>query len=857
MSEDARGDVDPPPDGMGAVGGLSTALEAVRAALAGVGSAVLTAPPGTGKTTLVPPALLDEPWLAGRRILLLEPRRLAARAAAYRMAELMGEPDVGGTVGYRMRLETRVGPKTRIEVITEGVLGRMLQSDPALDGVGLVIFDEFHERSLQTDLGLALTLHARGLFRPDLRVLAMSATLDAEPVAALLGDAAVVRAETEPHPVATRWRDRPVDGPVEPAVAATVRTVLEQEEGDVLAFLPGAAEIMRTAELLAGSLPPEVDLFRLFGMLTREEQDRALRPAPPGRRKVVLASAIAESSLTIEGVRAVVDAGLMRVPRFHAGTGMTRLETVRVTRDAADQRRGRAGRTAPGVCHRLWTRQEDAGLVPLRAPEIREADLAPLVLELAVFGADPGEVPWLEPPAPSSLAQARELLLELGALHAEGTVTPHGRRMATLGIHPRLAHLVIRGAEMGEGPLACDLAALLEERDPMRAEDGAQGRRTVPVDLRLRLDALRRGRRGAPLGTRVDMGTVSRVRQQAEALRRRAGVGAGGGGGGENKLGLLTALAYPDRVGRLRPGSRGRYLLRNGRGVVMEPHDPLAGEPWVVVAELDDRGSEGRVYRAAALSQAEVEAGFGDQAERTDEVVWDDAVGRVRARSVRRLGALVLSEGSLPAPDADAVAAAVCAGIRTRGLGVLGWDKGSVQLRQRLAFLRAADGDPWPDVSDDALLATLESWLAPFLGGARSLGELGRLDPGEALLSTIPWDRRGEMDRMAPSHVEVPSGSRIMVDYADPSAPVLAVRLQEVFGLTATPKVAGGRVPLTLHLLSPAHRPVQVTRDLASFWDEAYFQVRKDLRARYPKHAWPEDPLSAEPTRRARPRPRP
>ncbi len=819
-------------------------LPALRAALAGGVSAVLVAPPGAGKTTLVPLALVDEPWLSGRKILVLEPRRLATRAAAERMAELLGEPGAGGTVGYRMRLETRVGPGTRVEVVTEGILTRMLQSDPSLEGVGLVVFDEFHERSLHADLGLALALHGRRVLRPELRILVMSATLAAEPVAELLGGARLIRSEGRAFPVETRWLERPAEGWIEPHAARAVREALADEEGDVLVFLPGAAEIRRTGEMLRDTgLPASVDVHELFGMLPRDAQDRALRPAPPGRRKAVLASAIAETSLTIEGVRVVVDAGLMRVPRFDPGTGMTRLETMRVTRDAADQRRGRAGRTAPGVCLRLWTRHEDRGLVPARAPEIREADLVALVLELAVWGADPGELRWLDPPPDAATAQARELLAELDAIDAAGAPTTHGREMAALGLHPRLAHMILRGVTLGVGGMACDLAALLEERDFVRA-DGP-----TPTDLRLRMELLSGG--GAGLG-RPDRAALARLRRHAETLLRRTGVEGAGGGRDTAFIGLLTALAYPDRVGRLRPGTRGRFLLRNGKGVALDPADPLAGEEWIAVADLDARGPEGRVYRAAPITAEEVEEAFADQIVQEDEVVWDEAMARVAARRVRRLGVVTLSEGSLRSPDPAAVARALCTGARLTGLQVLPWTKETHQLRDRLEFLHHLDPGSWPSTSDDTLLAELETWLAPFLGGMRALADLGRIDLGEALLARVGWERRSEVDRLAPSHLEVPSGSRIALDYADPEAPALAVKLQEVFGMTETPRVGGGRVPLTVRLLSPAHRPVQVTRDLASFWRDAYFEVRKDLRARYPKHPWPEDPLAAEPTRRTK-----
>jgi ATP-dependent helicase HrpB len=538
-----------------------------------------------------------------------------------------------------------------------------------------------------------------------------------------------------------------------------------------------------------------------------------------------------------------VDGGLMRVPRFDPGTAMTRLETIRVTRDAADQRRGRAGRTGPGVCQRLWTRDEERGLVPARAPEIREADLAPLVLELALWGAAPGDLRWLDPPPDAAVAQARALLAELDALDTAGGLTAHGREMAALGLHPRLAHMLLRGAAAGAGGVACDLAALLEERDVLRGQDGPP-----PTDMRQRVELLS----GAGGGSRLDRAALDRVRRHADALRRRIGAGRRARAGDSAHVGLLTALAYPDRVGRLRPGARGRFLLRNGKGVALEPADPLAGEAWISVADLDARGPEGRVYRAASLTAGEVEEAFAAQIVEEDEVAWDDEARRVVARRVRRLGALTVAEGPLRTPDPAAVVRALCVGVRRAGLQALPWTKEARQLRDRLDFLHHLDPASWPEMSEDALLAQLDTWLAPFLGGMRTLDDLSRVELAEALLARVGWQRRPQVDRLAPSHVEVPSGSRIALDYTDPDAPALAVRLQEVFGMTETPRVGGGRVPLTMRLLSPAHRPVQVTRDLASFWHDAYFEVRKDLRARYPKHPWPEDPLAAEPTRRTK-----
>jgi ATP-dependent helicase HrpB len=851
-------------------------LPEVTGALADPGRAVLVAPPGAGKTSVVPLALLEAPWLAGGKLVILEPRRLAARVAAHRIAYLLGEPDVGGRVGYRIRMETRVGPGTRIEVVTEGVLIRMLQSDPTLQGVGAVLFDEFHERSLAAELGLALTLQSASLFRPDLRILVMSATLDPEPVAEILGGAPVLRSDGRAYPVETRWRNRPVEGWIEPVVTRTVRTALEETEGDILVFLPGAGEIRRVERgLVEEGLPAGVTVHPLYGALSREAQDRALAGAPLGTRKVVLATSLAETSLTIEGVRVVVDSGRMRVPRFDPGTGMTRLETVRVTRDAADQRRGRAGRTASGVCYRLWTRGEEKALIPHRTPEIREADLAPLALELAAWGAGAGDLRWLEPPPAGALGQARDLLEALELLDPGGAITHRGREVSRLGVHPRVGNMLVRGREMGAGPLACDIAALLGERDLIQGEG-----RAPDADLRLRVEVLRnhrRGRRGDPglSGHRVHRSGVARALKEARHLRRSlglptgagaeevgtggAGEGRGSGAGAVDRLGILVALAYPDRIGVRREGRRGRFLLRNGRGARFAEPQSLEGEEWLVAAEVEDRGREARIFRAAAMDREEVEAHFATSIQECRQVEWDEQGGRVQARRVRRLGALLLSSAPLEDADPATLAATLLHGIRWeagrgRELQALPWDRDTVQLRERLHFLHGLEGDRWPPASTGALLEEMEEWLLPFVDGMRSLDDLSRLDLKEALLSRLGWEDRALLDRWAPTHVEVPSGSRIPVDYSDPAAPVLAVRLQEVFGMTQTPRIGGGRVPLTLHLLSPARRAVQVTRDLESFWREAYFQVRKDLRGRYPKHHWPEDPMRAPATRRVRPR---
>lgn len=834
----------------------------LRAALRARTSAVLQAPPGAGKTTRVPLALLGEPWLAGRKIVMLEPRRLAARAAARRMAETLGER-VGETVGYRVRMDTRVGPATRVEVVTEGVLTRLVLDDPTLEAVGLVMFDEFHERNLVSDLGLALCLQSRELLRDDLRLLVMSATIAGAPVAALLGDrgegpAPLVTSEGRSFPVETRYAERRPEGRVEPAVAATVRAALARDAGDVLVFLPGAAEIRRAASLLGDVAGDGVRVVPLYGNLPPREQDAAIAPSAPGQRKVVLATSIAETSLTIEGVRVVVDSGLSRLPRFSPRSGMTRLETVRVSRAAADQRRGRAGRQGPGVCYRLWPEHEQHHLVAQHPPEILETDLAPLALDLAAAGvADPGELRWLDPPPAAAFAHARELLAQLGALGADGRITTRGRRMSDFGLHPRLSHMLLEAESLGLGAVACDLAALLAERDVLRP--AAAGAPPPDADLRLRLELLREGRDGgaAPAyvhGAAVDRDALQRVRAQAAQWRRELGTAKAGGAATADDVeacGLLLAFAYPDRVAQRRPGQGARFLLRNGFGAALADGQALSAAPFIVAAELDGRRPESRVFLAAPLSLDELEAHLGGQIERERVVAWDTEARGVLARERVRLGAIVLRDAPLREPDPALVAAAILDGVAREGLAVLPWSDAARRLQQRILFARRLD-PRWPDVSDPALAATTADWLAPHLAGMRRRDDLARLDLVSVLLSMLTWEQRAALDELAPTHLVVPSGSRLPIDYADPEAPVLAVRLQEMFGLAETPRVGRGAVPLSLHLLSPAHRPVQVTRDLAGFWRGTYFDVRKDLRGRYPKHDWPDDPLRATPTHRAR-----
>ena len=834
----------PPPDDLP----IAAVVPALRAALAERRVAVLQAPPGAGKTTRVPLALLDEPWLAERKIVMLEPRRLAARAAAAYMARLLDER-VGETVGHRVRLDTRVGPRTRIEVVTEGVLTRMLQDDPALEDVGLVIFDEFHERSLHADLGLALVLQTRELLREELGVLVMSATLDGAAVAALLGDAPVITSEGRAFPVETRWVARRAGQWIEAQVAGTIREALAREEGDVLVFLPGAAEIRRVQAMLEEPAPgPAVRVFALHGTMPLEQQDQAIAPSPPGWRKVVLATSIAETSLTIEGVRVVIDSGLMRVPRFSPRTGMTRLETIRVSRASADQRRGRAGRVAPGIAYRLWSEHEEGHMVPHGAPEIVEADLAPLALTLAEAGiSDAAQLRWLDPPPPASLSQARELLGQLGALVPAGTITAHGRRMAALPMHPRLAHMVL-AAPRELVPLACDIAALLGERDVLRGEGGPPD-----ADLRLRLEAMRTSGRGDPAsvpGARVDRDTLRRARDQAREWRTRLRAADDAADRREHiqRAGLLLALAYPDRIAQRRGD---RFVLRNGRGAVLASPQALSAEPFLVVAELGDQRPDSRIFLAAPLAPDELETHFASAIEHQDLITWDAASRSVIARRRSCLGALVLADAPIRDADPARVATALLDAIRAEGLAALAWSDAARRLRERMAFVAQLEPG-WPDVSDAALLASIDHWLAPRLAGIRRLEDLRRLDLGEMLLAMLDWRQRALLDELAPTHVEVPSGSRIAIDYADHAAPVLAVRLQEMFGCTETPRIARGRVPLTIHLLSPAHRPVQVTRDLAGFWRTTYFDVRKDLRGRYPKHHWPDDPLTAQPTSRAK-----
>lgn len=833
---------------------IDDVLPALCAALRARHEAVLEAPPGAGKTTRVPLALLHEPWLGEQRILMLEPRRLAARAAAERLASELGEA-VGETVGYRIRLDSKVGPRTRIEVVTEGILARRLQDDPALEGVGLIIFDEFHERSLDADLALALSLNGRELLRdqPPLKILLMSATLEGERLAALLGAAPVVSSSGRMHPVTIQW-GRPFQPGewVEPKVVQTVLQALSDEPGSLLVFLPGQAEIRRVHEQLAEALAgrAEVVLCPLHGELDLAAQRAAIEPAPAGQRKVVLATNIAETSLTIDGVRVVIDAGLERVPRFDPASGMTRLDTQRIARASATQRAGRAGRLEPGVCYRLWSEAQHEQLAAYGTAEILQADLAGVALQLARWGVQPAELAWLDPPPAAAFAQARDLLGRLGGLDARGALTAHGQAMAELPAHPRIAHLLLRGQALGLATAACDLAALLGERDILRG---------AGADLHSRMALLS----GAEKAGRSSAGGVSRARQLARQYRGYLrGKAASPVADPEHPrwLGCLLALAYPDRIAHQRRAGGAEYRLANGRAALFSETDGLMKHEWLVIADLGSRQGqrEERIYLAADLDVELFAGPLAEQVRSLDVLDWDEREGVLRAERQRKVGELLLDSQPLTDLDADARGQALLALVRRKGLELLAWTPELRQWQARLALLRRLDlaqagHSDWPEVSNAALLARLDDWLLPYLGKVSRLNHFANLDLPAMLASLLPWPLPQRLDELAPKSLEVPSGSRIRIDY-EHDTPVLAVRLQELFGLAVTPRIAGGRQQLLLHLLSPGHKPVQVTQDLASFWANTYLEVKKDLKGRYPKHYWPDDPLIAEPTARAKPR---
>lgn len=804
---------------------IEDALPELLSALLQHGRAVLQAPPGAGKTTRVPLAVLQA-GLAKGRIIILEPRRLAARAAAERMAQTLGEP-VGQTVGYRVRGDTRTSAKTRIEVVTEGILTRMLQSDPELPGIGMVIFDEFHERSLNADLGLALSLEVCAALRDDLMVLVMSATLDAEPVAKLIG-APVVTSAGRAYPVETRWLDRPAPPQTRrPDLVAdlVLRAVSETDEGGILVFLPGEGEIRQVAARLGGQLPDGFDLRVLYGALPFGEQQRALRPAKTGR-KIVLATAIAETSLTIPDVRVVVDGGQARRARFDPGSGMSRLVTEKVTRAEATQRAGRAGRVAEGLCYKAWSRGEEGALAAYPPAEIEAADLAGLALDLAQWGTSEQDLAFLTPPPEGALTEARALLRMLEALDGDHRITAHGRALAAIPAHPRLAHMLVRA-----GPEAAPLAALLSDRDPLRGS---------PVDLVLRLEAVRdlRGfRNRRPFD--VNGGAVDRIRTDAQRLQKQAGDNA------DLSPAAMAALAYPDRVGQRRKGDAPRYVLSGGKGVVLPEGDPLSAAPFLVVLDTDGNPREATVRMAAEIALADIRALFADQITWVDHCVWSRRDRRVVARRQEKFGAVVLDDRIWRDVPANHMAAAMLDGVRELGLRL---DGPAARLARRVEMVRAAGRDV-PNMSSEALMDTLEDWLLPMLDGVRSAEDWKRFNLLPALLAMLSWEQTQTVDRLAPPAFRTPLGRKVPVDYPE-DGPEIELRLQELFGVTEHPQAAG--VPIKITLLSPAQRPVQVTRDLPGFWAGSYADVRKDMKARYPKHPWPEDPTQADPTLRTK-----
>jgi ATP-dependent helicase HrpB len=812
---------------------IDAALPGLTAALRATNAAVLVAPPGAGKTTRVPLVLAREEWAqAARRILVLEPRRLAARAAAERMAQTLGER-VGDTVGLRVRFGSKISRRTRIEIVTEGVFTRLILDDSMLDGVGAVIFDEFHERSLDADLGLALARDVQQGLREDLRILVMSATIDGARIAKLLGDAPVIASEGRAFAVETRYAGRDAR-PIEPQMADTITRAMRADAGSLLAFLPGAAEIRRTQNQLEGRTEPTTDVVALYGALAGDEQDRAIAPAPPGRRKIVLATAIAETSITIEGVRIVVDSGLARVPRYEPDVGVTRLETVRVSRAAADQRRGRAGRTEPGVCYRLWDEPQTASLEPYARPEILAADLSSFALDLAVWGARPETLAFLDPPPRAAFAEAKALLAELDAIDGDGRITAEGKLLRRLPLPPRLARMVVDAGKEGAALPAAEIAALIGER-------GVGG---DDVDLRARLDALHRDR--SPRG------------RDARAMAQRwadvASATPSPQGGGEISVGALLALAYPERIAKNRGGGAGAFLLANGRGANVDAASPLAREPFLAVAELAGTAAQGRVLLAAPITLAEIEQRFADRIVSREDITFDAASGSLRGRKSRRLDAIVLSEQTMPVAPNEDTAQKLADGIATIGIGRLPWTKSLQQWRDRVMFLRNSEGDEWPDLSDAALAQTVTDWLKPVLVDKIAVADIAVDELDAALRALVPWPLRRRLDAEAPTHFAAPTGSQVPIDYEADGGPKISIRVQELFGLDRHPAIADGKVPLLIELLSPAHRPVQMTRDLPGFWRGSYAAVRTEMRGRYPKHPWPEDPIAAPPTRRAKPR---
>jgi len=814
---------------------IDAVLDGLCAALAARPSAVLVAPPGAGKTTGVPLALLDAPWVKDRKLILLEPRRLAARAAAQRMASLLGE-SVGETIGLRMRLEAKVSAKTRIEVVTEGVFAQMILNDPGLSGVAGILFDEFHERSLDADLGLALAIDVQGALREDLRLLVMSATLDAARVASLLGDCPIIESEGRSFPVETFYLGRDPREPIEDATVKAISRALGEAEGSLLVFLPGQAEISRVAARLEQKLAARpIDVLPLYSALDKAAQERAIAPTEAGRRKIVLTTSIAETSLTISGIRIVIDAGLARVPRYEPDTGLTRLETQRVSRAAADQRRGRAGRTQPGLCYRLWEEAATGSLQAFATPEILAADLSGLLLDLAGWGVkDPAkDLSWLDPPPKPALNEAAKLLQNLAALDDDLRLTEHGKKINALALPPRLAHMLVTANENGEAPLAAMIATLLTER-------GLGGEN---ADLTVRLNEFRRDRsRRAEDARRLAAQLLRRVSEKPGAAEDVSNAGS------------MLAYAFPERLAKAR-GKPGDFLLANGRAASVEPHDPLARETYLAVGGITGKAGSARILAAAPLTLAAFEKAAGEKLETKTELTFDRTRAALTARRRRSYGAITLTEQNLPVEANEESACLLAQGIASLGVARLPWSREQMQWRDRISFLRKNGGeDIWPDVTDTALAADAETWLAPYLAGLTALADITPQVLRAALDGLLPWDLRKKLDAEAPTHFETPAGSSIALDYAAEQGPTLSVRVQELYGLATHPSVAGGRVALTLELLSPAHRPIQITRDLPGFWQGSWAAVKSEMKGRYPKHLWPDDPAASQATTRAKPR---
>ncbi len=827
---------------------ISEIVPKLRRALDTGTTAILSAPTGSGKTTALPIALLRESWLGEKKILLLEPRRLAARLAARFMAAGLGE-EVGETVGYQVRFDRRISPATRIEVITEGVFIRRLQDDPEFGDVGLVIFDEFHERSLEGDLALALCLDARQGLREDLRLLVMSATLAEESLGDLLDNAAIITGHGRSFPVVNRYLPPPakLDSPRPEHIARMtvrgIRHALAEESGDMLVFLPGKGEINRVMNLLSTRLNDTVQVQPLHGSMKLQDQARAVRPDPQGRRRIILSTTIAETSLTIEGITTVIDCGWKRVPRFDAASGLTRLETVRIAKDSARQRSGRAGRLGPGVCYRLWHRGVEQGLQPFDRPEIVQADLAPLVLELALWGEnDPTRLRWLNPPGDIQLQQAKNLLMDLEAMDAQGRITALGREMAGLPLHPRLAHMLLKAQGEDNKSLACSIAALVSERDILRGTAGS-------VDLEDRLHALSRFQRYGNKMTNIDPTACQQVDRVRRQLQQQVDKASGGKKSEPLSAGALLSLAYPDRIAALRPGSSLSYRLTSGRGAVLPRHDRLQSSPLLAIGSMDGRRAEGRIYLAAPLTNKELQTLHGHRIVREKNVSFDAKAGAVRGRIVTRIGKMEITRRPLNKPDPRLVQEALLSAIRQQGLDCLPWTGRAKNLACRIRLIAGIDKQrKWPDFSDQALLATLEEWLGPWLDGITTMAGLQRLNLEEILRGRLDWQQQQQLERDAPTHLRVPSGSRIPLQYQEDGPPILAVRLQEMFGLSTTPTICRGRIRVLLHLLSPARRPMQITDDLKGFWENSYHEIKKELKGRYPKHSWPDDPENAEAT---------